>query len=151
MKRIDKFLSDYRQELNGMKEDDFMEQVVGLAKNKLDMFNSLTEECNALWGEIRDGRYDFQIHRNEAVFLRSVTKKRVLDAYEEWLSPTSANGTPNKRRMLVVEVIGPSEGPASGARPVVDESKVREYIDENVRSFQKSVGNETWGKITFRV
>jgi hypothetical protein len=132
-----------------MKEDEFMEQVVGLAKNKLDMFNSLSEECSSLWGEIRDGRFDFQIHRNEAVCLRSVTKGRVVAAYDDWLSPTSVDGTPIKRRMLVVQVIGPSEGPASGGRPVVDESSIRDYVDENIRSFQKSVGNETWGKITF--
>lgn len=132
-----------------MKDDDFMEQVVGLAKNKLDMFNSLSEECSSLWGEIRDGRNDFQIHRNEAVCLRSVTKERVAAAFDEWLSPTRVDGTPNKRRILVVKVIGPSEGPASGGRPVVDKDVIRDYVDDSVCSFQKSVGNETWGKITF--
>lgn len=147
VERIDKFLSDYRQELNDMSEEDFMEHVIGLAKNKLDMYNSLSEETDSLWGEIRDGRFDFQIHRNEAVCLRSVTKERVVAAYDEWLSPTCADGSPNKRRMLVVQVVGSND---AGGRPVVEEPQVRGHIDDAVRAFHKSIGNETWGKITFR-
>jgi len=146
VERINKFLLEYRQELRDMKDEDFMEHVVGMAKNKLDMYNSLSEETDSFWGEIRDGRFDFQVHRNEAVCLRSVTKERVVAAYDDWLSPTSADGTPNKRRMLVVEVIGPSD--AEG-RPEVEETAVRDYVDDAIRSFQKSVGNETWGKITY--
>ena len=144
--RIDHFLEEYRQELSDMKEVDFMEHVVGLAKNKLDMYNSLSEETDSLWGEIRDGRFDFQIHRNEAVCLRSVVKERVLSAYDEWLSPTCADGTRNKRRMLIVQVVGSSD---VDGRPVVEESAVRDYVDEAILSFQKSVNHETWGKITF--
>lgn len=148
VERINRFLAEYRQELSDMKDEEFMEHVVGLAKNKLDMYNSLPEETSSLWGEIRDGRYDFQIHRNEAVCLRSVSKERVVAAYDEWLSPTRPDGSPNKRRMLVVQVIGPSD---AAGRPVVDESIVHDHIDEAIQTFQKSIGNETWGKITFSV
>lgn len=147
VKRIETFLVEYRKELIEMKEEVFMEQVIGLAKNKLDMFNSLSEETDSIWGEIRDGRYDFQIHRNEAVLLRSVTKDRVVVAYDEWLSPLSVDGKyENKRRMLVVKVVGSSD---ADGRPVVDESSVGDFIDESVLGFQKSTGNQTWGKVTF--
>lgn len=147
VERIEKFLCDYRKELNEMKHEEFIEQLVGLAKNKLDMYNSLSEETDSLWGEIRDGRYDWQIHRNEAVCLRSVTKERVVEAYNEWLSPVSLDGKVNKRRMLVVQVIGSSDDEAG--RPVVEESDAGDFIDDSVRSFQKSIGNQTWGKISF--
>lgn len=147
VQRIEQFLLEYRTELNDMKEDEFMEQLVGLAKNKLDMYNSLSEETSSLWGEIRDGRYDWQIHRNEAVQLRSVTKDRIVAAYDDWLSPISVDGMPSdKRRMLVVQVVGSSD---ADGRPVVEESAVGDYIDDSVRNFQKSIGNQTWGKITF--
>jgi secreted Zn-dependent insulinase-like peptidase len=56
VERIDKFLMDYRAHLVKMSETDFYEHLVGLAKQKLDMFNALAEETDCLWSEIHDGR-----------------------------------------------------------------------------------------------
>jgi secreted Zn-dependent insulinase-like peptidase len=148
VERIDKFLMDYRTELSDMKDDDFMEHLVGLAKNKLDMHNSLSEESDSLWGEIRDGRHEWEHPRNEAVCLRSITKERVLASYDEWLLPTT-DGYPRKRRMLSVQIIGSGEGPASLGRPEIDDSALGYHVDEAVQSYRKAIGNATWGKITF--
>jgi secreted Zn-dependent insulinase-like peptidase len=132
-----------------MKDDDFMEHLVGLAKNKLDMHNSLSEESDSLWAEIRDGRYEWQHPRNEAVCLRSITKEQVLASYDEWLLPTSTNGNPRQRRMFAVHIIGTGEGSASFGRPEIDDSALGNHIDEMIQSFHRSIGYATWGKITF--
>lgn len=149
VERINTFLTDYRKELSEMKDDDFMEHLVGLAKNKLDMHNSLSEESDSLWAEIRDGRYEWQHPRNEAVCLRSITKEQVLACYDEWLLPTSTHGNPRQRRMFAVHIIGTGEGSASFGRPEIDDSALGNHIDETIQSFHRSIGYATWGKITF--
>lgn len=143
--RIDKFIRDYRTELEEMKDKDFMEHLVGLAKNKLDMFNSLSEECNCYWDELRDGRFDWQVNRNEALALRCVTKERVIQCFDKWLFP-EVKGKPCKRRLLVVEVIGTTEGEASAGRPEVQGS-VAEFIEESKNNFHKKYGKSTWGRV----
>jgi hypothetical protein len=112
------------------------------------MHNSLSEESDSLWGEIRDGRYEWEHPRNEAVCLRSITKGRVVASYDEWLLPMT-DGNPRKRRMLAVQIIGSGEGSASMGRPEIDDSALGNYVDEAVHSYHKAIGNATWGKITF--
>jgi len=131
-----------------MKADFFMENLVALAKDKLDMFNSLAEQTSCYWAEIRDARYDFEVNRNEAQALRNVTKEAVLDAFDKWLLPTS------KRRMMVVQVICATQQQENGettdasmGRPEVDPSQLAVYCDSLVEDFHKACKNQTWGKI----
>jgi nardilysin len=119
--------------------EEFMEHLVGLAKNKLDMFNSLSEECDCYWSEIRDRRFDWEVRRHEALKLRGFTKELALAAYDKWLLA-------DKCRVLVVQVIGNGDGAAAFGRPHV-EGSISAYIDEQVRSVHKSVGGNTWGKV----
>lgn len=122
-----------------MSDDVFVENVVGVAKNKLDKFNSLEEECSHLWGEILERRYDWEVHRNEALSLRSLTKKQVLEAFNTWLHPETKS-----RRKMSVYAIGTTEGQASIGRPVVTCS-TKEMVDDSVKGFHKAGGNNTWG------
>lgn len=124
-----------------MSSEDFLEHLVGLVKQKLDMFNSLSEETDSLWGEICDGRYDWQVHRNEALCLRNVTKKDVLEAYDTWLLPG------RKRRTVVVQVIGSGDSSVSRGRPDVEVSRLGQYADDLVQEFHKFTKGQTWGKI----
>lgn len=145
--RIYLFIRNFRQELHDMTQDDFMEHLVGLAKNKLLISNSLEEECDQLWSEIRDFRYEWQIHRDETVCLRSVTKENVLAAYDDWLMPTCSGGKAREQRAIAVQVIGANDGQASVGRPLVDGSDVGEYTDEQVLAFLDLSKKATWGKI----
>jgi nardilysin len=139
--RIDKFLREYRLKLKDMPADTFMEHLAALAKQKLEMFNSLSEETDHLWSEIRDGRYFFEVDRDDVLCLRNITKEQALEAYDKWLYPES------KRRMMVVQVISGCEGPASDGRPEVDPEEVGAFIDSCVKNYHKSCKNQTWGKI----
>jgi secreted Zn-dependent insulinase-like peptidase len=94
-----------------MTQEQFMEHLIGLAKNKLAMFNSLSEETGCYWSEIQDNRFDFEVNRNEALALRSLTKEYVLAAFDEWLLPLNG-GKRCERRALVVQVIGAATKPA---------------------------------------
>ena len=131
-----------------MKAKDYFENLVALAKDKLDMFNSLAEETYCFWSEIRDNRYDWEVNRNEALALRNVTKELVLNSFDKWLNPDA------KRRMMVVQVISAPENDgaegsndASTGRPEVDPAETGSYCDDRVKEFHLACKNQTWGKI----
>lgn len=147
--RLEQFLRDYRQELHDMSAKEFMEQMVGLANQKLDMFNSLTEETDHLWGEIRDGRYKWQVNREEVLVLRNITHKQALKAYDAWLYPGKDGDKKitTKRRIFVVEVVSGVDGPSSIGRPRVKPEEIVEFIDSQVSEYRARCKNQTWGKI----
>jgi secreted Zn-dependent insulinase-like peptidase len=128
-----------------MKDEEFMENLVALAKDKLDMFNSLAEETSSFWAEIRDCRYEWEVNRNEALALRGLAKSTVLEAFDKWLSPNT------QRRMLVVQAIcAPQNGEDAAASlgcPDVDPSKVSSFVDDCVNEFHQVCKQQTWGKI----
>ena len=150
IQRINKFLSDYRSELIDMKHETYMENVIALAKNKLEMFDSLEDECDSYWSEISEGRYDFETHREEVRCLRSITKEMLIEAYDRWFVPVSTNGMEKKRRGLVFQVIGSGDGVVSEDRPVVTDSNVSlgRHVDDLVAQFHTK-NKDTWGRITF--
>ena len=141
--RMEKFIRDYRQTLVDMKPPDFIHHLVALSKKKLDMFNSLQEETNHYWSEIREGRYHWDVDREEVICLRSVSKEETLKAYDEWLSPES-----NTRRRVAIQVIS-SEGDASAGKPeVANGVEISEYNDARVQEFHtKHCKNQTFGRI----
>jgi nardilysin len=139
--RIEKFLTDFRQTLADMSADDFLEHLVGLAKEKLNMFHSLSEETDHFWSEIRDGRYSWEVEREEVICLKTITKEQTLKAYDQWLFPES-----KKRRKLVVKVIA-SEGSSSAGRPDVKIDDVEDYNDDQVNACHEFCKNQVYGKI----
>jgi len=146
VERIDRFLSEYRATiLAPMSDSDYLELLVGLAKHKLDMFNSLSEETSAYWSEIRDGRFEWQSWRNEAIFLRSVTKNDVIEAFDTWLLPGQ------KRKILIVDVIGTGELNSSTGRPQVKADGLEEFIDERISEFHGRCKQQTWGRVNSKL
>lgn len=140
--RIEQFLLGYREELVKMSKETFMEHLVGLAKSKLEKYNSIEEEAGNLWYEILENRYDWEVYRNEAHSLRSITKDQVINSFDNWLCPSN-----NSRRRLIVHAIGTKEGESSRNRPLIPHEDIGEAIDERVKEFHKATGNKTWGKI----
>ena len=132
-----------------MKAEDFFENLCAVAKEKLDMFNSLAEETTCFWSEIRDKRYDWEVNRNEALALRSVTKEMVLDSFDKWLNPDF------DRRMLVVNVISAEHvdsgkndiNSASIGRPEVGPEDHGTYCDDRVKDFHQTC-QDTWGRFS---
>jgi len=139
--RLEKFIIDFREYLVSMENHVFIENVVGLAKNKLEMYNSLEEECGDLWSEIVDFRYDWQSHLSEVAHLQNVTKKQVLEAFDSWIFPNGVDGKPQSRRLITIVVEG---GDNEGNK---DPGLI---VDERVKQFHEAIEHENWGIINFR-
>lgn len=136
--RIDKFIKDYRETIVDMKHEDLMQHMIGLAQQKLDMFNSLREETNHHWSEIRDGRYLWDVDREEVLCLSSFTKAEVLAAYDKWLAPEGTS-----RCRFAVQVVKREDMPDGET-----EQHVEEFNDAQVDSFhKKKCKNQTFGRI----
>lgn len=134
--RVDTFLLDFKTELEEMSRQLFMEHVIGLANDKLQKWNSLEEESGSLWSEIVEGRFDFEVHRNEVEALKKVQKSDLLEAFHKYISPDNPN-----RRKLEVRVIGIKE------RPVLSEGDcAREVGHKMVKDFHEQF-KSTWGEI----
>lgn len=139
--RMERFLLEIRQTLLDMTATEFIEHLVGLAKDKLNMFDSLREETDHLWSEIRDGRYLWEAEREEVMCLKTLTKEAALKAYDQWLFPESKD-----RRKLAVKVFA-SEGPASIGRPNVSPADSDDFNDESVQSCYNFCKKQTFGRI----
>ena len=138
--RIERFLLEFRSILVNMSKEEFMGHLVGLAKEKLNMFNSLGEQTSHFWTEIRDSRYIWEAETAEVRYLKTVTKEQTLKAYDQWMPPDNT-----RRRQLIVKVV-PSEGPVTSGRPdnVEDAEK---YNDSCVDTFHAFCKHQTFGKI----
>ncbi|KAG7371853.1 peptidase insulinase family protein [Nitzschia inconspicua] len=139
--RIDRFLLEYRKTLTDMSSEEFMEHLIGLATEKLNMFHSLSEETDHFWSEIRDGRYNWEVERDEVICLKTITKEQTLKAYDEWINPEN-----KKRKKLVIKVVA-SEGPAAEGRPDVKQEDVEDFNDKCVNECHAFCKNQTFGRI----
>ena len=102
--RIDKFLERFLEDiLDPMSKEIFLENVVGLAKNKLHAWTTLGEQTGHLFGEITCYRKNFDIKREEVLILKALTKQKVRDFFKEKVLGQS-------RRALKVQVIGEGGG-----------------------------------------
>lgn len=143
--RLDRFLTEFRLDLINLENETvFQEHKIGLAKTKLHMYNSLDEECGTLWGEICERRYDWEVHRDEAAQLKSVTKEQMVAAYDEWLLPVDESGEPKERRRLLINVIGTGEGPSSAGRPEFDAEAMDAEIEDRIKAFHEATGDDVW-------
>mmetsp|Transcript_4670 Transcript_4670/g.6622 ORF Transcript_4670/g.6622 Transcript_4670/m.6622 type:complete len:1236 (+) Transcript_4670:57-3764(+) len=140
-KRLKRFLIDFKEEISSISDEMLLENLVGLAKNKLQKYNSLEEECINIWSEIIENRYDWEVYRNEAIALRAVTKPQLMSFYDKWIVEQIKND-----RVLVVHAIGSSEGAASAGKPSTFGNTGRQ-IDAVVSDFHKVAHNKHWGKI----
>jgi len=139
--RIERFLLEFRQVLQDMSTEEFTEHLVALATEKLNMFHSLSEETDHFWSEIRDGRYKFEVEREEVICLKKITKEQTLKAYDKWLSPAN-----KKRRKMAIRVVA-SDGPSSAGRPDVKFEDVEDFNDQCVKACHAFFKNKTYGRI----
>ena len=146
VERIDKFIVDFRNDLVDMPTKDFQENLVGLAKQKLDMYNCLSEETDTLWSEIDNGRFEWESWRNETVCLKDISKDVVLKALDEWILPGK------KRHILSVQVIGSGKTDASMGRPVLENDlSATDYADERIHEFRNLCKSQIWGRINSKL
>lgn len=146
VERIDRFLLEFRKEiLEVMKDEEFMEHLVAVCTQKLDMFNSMPEETDSYWHEILNGMFSWQVRRDEALEVQKLTKQDVLLAFDAWLNPEK------DRKILAVQVIGGGSGEVSRGRPQVPLDSVGVYADRKIEDFHRLCKNQTWGRINAKL
>ena len=102
--RIEKFLERFLEDiLDPMKKEVFLENVVGLAKNKLHAWTTLGEQTGHLFGEITCYRKNFDIKREEVLILKTLTKEKVRKFFKEKVLGKDV-------RALKVQVVGEGGG-----------------------------------------
>ena len=126
-----------------MNDETYMENLVGLAKKKLEMFNSLHEATDLYWNEIVHGRYEWEVYRNEALCLRGISKDELIKAYDELLYPGGADGKKRERRCISVHVIGTNKAACAG-RPDIKADRIGEEVDRMISLLQNSIGGAIW-------
>lgn len=141
--RIEEFLTEFRQTLADMSPEDFVEHLSGLAIQKLEAFNSLSEQTGHFWSEIRDGRYQFQVERDEVLQLKSISQEQTLEAYDKWLYPKGSD----TRRRFSVNVVGVESLLSEPESPIVSQASCNDFNDEMVKQFQSICKHETFGQI----
>lgn len=141
--RLERFLIDFRKVLEEMPPSTFAEQVASLAKNKLQMFNSLAEESSSYWSEITAGRYDWEVYRNEALELRGIKQENAVAAYEKWL----LSGTESNRRRLAMHIIGSGVAVSLDRPKNVSLDVAKAEVDKKVAAYHALCNQETWGVI----
>lgn len=139
--RIEEFLTEFRRTLANMSPEDFAEHLSGLAKQKLEAFNSLSEQTGHFWGEIRDGRYQFQVERDEVLQLQHISQEQALEAYDKWLYPKASN----TRRRFSVNVVAVEA--LVSEYPLVSQASCDDFNDDMVKQFQSICKHETFGQI----
>jgi hypothetical protein len=99
-KRLNEFLLEFREEtLVKMKEDEFLENVIGLAKIKLQSFDSLEAECSHYWSEVVERRFSYDVSREEVCILQGIKKDDVLKVFDDFFLDDS------KKRVLIVKIV----------------------------------------------
>ncbi|MCO5550503.1 hypothetical protein L7F22_003990, partial [Adiantum nelumboides] len=77
--------------VEGISLEEFENYVEALIEFKLESDHHLTEETDRLWLQITEKRYLFDIHKEEAEELRSMTKIDIMNWYNSYLAPTSSS------------------------------------------------------------
>lgn len=142
--RVDKFLTEFRNELATMKKEEFYKYLVALALHKLNTYDSLPDENATLWGEICDGRFHWEAWRDEVICLKGIKQQELLEAFDKWLMPG------NRRNAVVIQVIGATESVSEG-RPKVEASEHGDFVDDRVVDFHKQCKKQTWGRVNSKL
>jgi insulysin len=77
--------------LDQMSDEDFLSKRASWITKKLEKFQNVYQEGSFLWYEIAIRRYHFSRREDEAALMVTVTKQDVLDFYQRYISPSSAD------------------------------------------------------------
>ena len=120
--RIDKFVGSFLDDVLGkMKDEEFLENMVGLARNKLSSWNMLSEYSGHLYEEILSYRGSFETLREEVIALKSLTRGKVAKFF------ASNCSSPGSSRVMKVWVCGEGGG--------VTRRRSREDVEKDIGKY----------------
>lgn len=87
--RIEKFLIEFGNTLNGFSEQDIKKYIDSVIHKKEEKFKNMGEEANSFHKHITSGYYDFLVRYEDIENLKTITKQEVVDFYNKYISPSS--------------------------------------------------------------
>lgn len=111
-KRVETFLLNYRNVLEAVSAEALADNIQAVIELLLEKPKNLQKETNRFWGEISSGTYLFDRKIREANFLRTVTLDDILEFYDIFVSPLSAQRTKFSSQFFGAKRPYPSAEPA---------------------------------------
>ncbi|XP_023021581.1 insulin degrading metalloproteinase isoform X2 [Leptinotarsa decemlineata] len=105
--RIEAFLDTMMEYISDMSEEEFLRHREALAAHRLEKPKQLSTLTNRFWVEITSQQYHFDRANNEVSYLRTLSKKDIIEFYEDVLKNKAA-----RRKKLSVQVVSMAEGGA---------------------------------------
>ena len=140
--RLEKFVVDFRELLAQMKDEDYMSNVVSLAKIKLQVWNALSEQTSHFWSEITCCRYNYNCDLEEVKCLRGIKKADLLAFYDEYI----VKGARGRRSVVVAVLGGESAGLGEGGAAGEKEREVSKDLEELDKQIAATHSNKKGGK-----
>ncbi|KAI0952754.1 hypothetical protein AcW1_007154 [Taiwanofungus camphoratus] len=122
-KRVDAFLEQFQMVLVNMSTEDFEAKKEGLVTKKLEGVKNLREETARFWAHISSGYYDFLQHETDAIGIRALKLKEVVDIFDRLVSPSSGSASRKKISVHLISQQIVEMPPATEATVVTDDSE----------------------------
>jgi len=87
--RIDTFLESFGKSLESMMEEEFEGHKRSIINKRLEKLKNMGSETSRYWSHIGSEYFDFVQHETDAMMLRSITKRDILEFYRQYLDPSS--------------------------------------------------------------
>ncbi|KAF2816319.1 LuxS/MPP-like metallohydrolase [Mytilinidion resinicola] len=87
--RIDAFLTQFGQMLHDMKDEDFEGHKRSIINKRLEKLKNLSQETNRFWNHVLSECYDFESADRDVEHLTPLTKKDIIEFFDQFISPTS--------------------------------------------------------------
>ncbi|ESO09969.1 hypothetical protein HELRODRAFT_109371 [Helobdella robusta] len=126
--RIELFMLKMKKYIEEMTEDIFQKHVNAVATKRLEKPKRLAAQNHRYWSEISNQFYNFQRDEVEVSHLKTLTKKDIINFYEEMF----ASDAPKRHKLSVhvVSTASPSLSPTVDAN--VDSSPTKSPLSTNV-------------------
>ncbi|KDR81747.1 hypothetical protein GALMADRAFT_58881 [Galerina marginata CBS 339.88] len=138
--RVEAFLDEMKDKLEGMTDDEFHQHKNGLEKKWLEADKNLADEVGRFLVHVNSGHWDFLRNEKDAVFLTGITKNDILQLFLSRVHPSSKT-----RSKLSVHMISQKSGPkrvsvsaaeafenlVHEAFPDIDEKAWRSAVENN--------------------
>ncbi|KAK9443958.1 uncharacterized protein VB005_02484 [Metarhizium brunneum] len=88
-RRIEAFLKQFGEQLQGMSEDEFKSHKRSLIIKLLKKLDNLKQESSRHWEHIESEDYDFEQNQGDAALIEPLTKSEMIEFYNSYFHPSS--------------------------------------------------------------
>ncbi|KAJ2103663.1 metalloprotease [Coemansia sp. S100] len=90
--RINQFIRQYRQKLQGLTVEEFESSIPSLISLKQEKLKSINEEFGELWAHIKSSKYNFDKVNKDVEHLKQLSKDDLLAFWDKYVNEDTAKG-----------------------------------------------------------